>query len=56
MSPTENLSATFAIRMLWEIHHHSVAYRWNIIHWAVVAMLSWLSLSADSFESTASSV
>jgi hypothetical protein len=27
-----------------------------MIHCAVVAMLSWLSFSADSFESTASSV
>lgn len=32
------------------------AYRWNMIHCAVVAMLSWLSFSADSLESTASSV
>jgi hypothetical protein len=32
------------------------AYRWNIIHCAAVAMLSWLSLRADSFASTASGV
>ncbi len=32
------------------------AYRWNMIHCAVVAMLSWLSLRAESLERTASSV
>ncbi len=31
-------------------------YRWNIIHCAAVAMLSWLSLSAESRDITASSV
>ena len=33
----------------------AVAYRWNIIHCATVTMLSWVSLSADSFARTASS-
>ena len=31
-------------------------YLWNMTHWATVTMLSWVSLRAESFAKTASSL
>jgi len=55
MSPVQEASA-YALQERCQLCGRVYTYRWNMIHCAVVAMLSWLSLSADSLESTASSV
>lgn len=57
MSPVKRpKSVCTEVRKVWVSELIGLAYLWNMIHCAAVAMLSWLSLRADSFASTASSL
>ena len=51
------MSPVCAVRMIKQRDlDGSKPYLWNMTHWATVTMLSWVSLRAESFARTASSV